>query len=254
MSNIVKHSGMIDPAHWQMLKEQATILVKSGMLPASVKTPEAAIAIMLKGNELSMPPMQSFAHINIIQGKPTLSPEGMLAQIWRVIPGAIVDFIRLEDDYCEIRAARPGRPPTIFKYSREDADKAGLSSKDNWKKYPRAMHRSRCVSEMARTIFPDAIAGCSYTPDEINPDLAVSLDDSGAMVIDVPPTPWPPVIFNRDSDEHKSKIKQLIEQSNVAEDSCDDAMSAILTALHGKEIVAGMMSGALAQWAATQQQ
>src|SRR5215217_5587294 len=159
----------MDISTWKMMLHQAEILVQSGMLPNSVKTPAAAVAIMMKGHELGMPPMQAFASINIIQGKPTLSPEGMLAQIWRTIPKAIIDFIRLEDDYCEIKAARPGRPATTFIYTKEDATKAGLIKKDNWLKYPRAMHRSRCVSEMARTLFHDAIAGCSYTPDKNDP-------------------------------------------------------------------------------------
>jgi hypothetical protein len=49
----------------------------------------------------------------------------------------------------------------------EDAKVAGLLSKDTWKKYPEAMLRARCVAIVARALFPDAIMGASYTPEEL---------------------------------------------------------------------------------------
>ena len=55
------------------------MLVKSRMLPATVKTKEAAAVIILKGRELGMPMMESFSLINVIQGKPTIAPQGMIA-------------------------------------------------------------------------------------------------------------------------------------------------------------------------------
>lgn len=163
---------------WSVMREQAAVLVDSGMLPGAIRTKEAGIAVMMKGHELGMPPMQAFAHISIIQGKPTLSPEGMLALIWKNIPSAVINFITIENEICHIEASRPNRPATSFKFTKADATLAGLWGKDNWRKYPRAMCRSRCVAEMARTLFPDAIMGCSYTPEEIEPDVIYS-DEGG---------------------------------------------------------------------------
>jgi len=55
--------------------EQATVWVKSGLLPSSVKTAEQAVVIALKGKELNLTPMASFELIDVIMGKPALKPE-----------------------------------------------------------------------------------------------------------------------------------------------------------------------------------
>lgn len=151
---------------WKLMVAQAKTLVASGMLPATINKPEKAIAIMMKGKELGLPPMLSFAHIHIIDGKPTISSEMMLSLIYKAFPKAHINFVRMDNDACEIDASRPNGQITKFTFSIDDAKSAGLADRGPWKKYTRAMLRSRCVSEMARVLFPDVVLGC-YTPDEL---------------------------------------------------------------------------------------
>lgn len=205
---------IINPTTWGVMRDQGTILVRSGFLPMSVKTPEQAIAIIMKGYELGMQPMQAFAHINVIQGKPTISSEGMLAQIWKSIPNAFIDFVRVEDEYCEIHAARPGRTPRKFVFQKSDADRAGLGNKDNWKKYPRAMYKARCISEMARTIFPDALMGCSHTAEELNPD--VTINDEGE-VIDIETNETSAEVMERAQDKRLEAFREHLKEMAVPE-------------------------------------
>lgn len=157
---------MPTPEEWAMVKEQAKLLVSSGMLPRTVDTPEKAIVIMLKGRELGFATMQSFAHINVIEGKPVLDAQGMLAQVYKNCPGAEIDFFVTTDHICRIMAARPGREKREFSYSIDDAQRAGLLSKDNWKKHPKSMLRHRAASAMCRTLFADCIDN-AYIPDEV---------------------------------------------------------------------------------------
>lgn len=175
---------LLNPQAWDTMKNQAMILVKSGFLPKAVDAPEKAIAIMMKGHEVGFPPMQSFAMINIIQGKPCVGAEGQLALIFKNCVGAKIDFIKLDVDCCIIEASRPNSKPIKFKFDLEDAKAAQLLGKDNWKKFPRNMYRSRCVSEMARSMFPDAIMGFSHTPEELDPNATI---DEEGQVVELPP-------------------------------------------------------------------
>lgn len=156
---------------WAVLKEQVGVAIKSGFLPQSINTPEKAITIALKGQELGIPPLQAFSHINVIQGKPTISSELMLALIYRNVPGAVVNIVESTSETCTIEASRPNGKPTKISFSMSEAKLAGVAGKDSWKKYPAAMLRARCISAVARAVFPDAIMGCSYTPEEIGAEV-----------------------------------------------------------------------------------
>lgn len=169
--------------NWQLMKQQAGELIKSGFLPAGIKSPEQAVAIILKGRELGVPPMQALSHIHVINGKPTMSAELMLAQVLKLHPKTKISYPERSSDKCVIKVQRDGSEPSTFSFTIADAQSAGLLNNPTWKKYPRAMLHARCVSEMCRSLFPDAIAGVSYCPEE----LGATVNEDGE-VIDVPST------------------------------------------------------------------
>lgn len=172
---------------WKLMWDMGKTLITSGFLPRAIDRPEKAIAVMLKGRELGWPPMRAFQHINVIDGKPTLSAEAMLALIYEKVPGARINITETSNETCAIEAARPGQEKaTRFAFTIEDAQRAGLTTKkgDVWRSYPRAMLRSRCVSEMARALFPDALMGCSYTPEELDAEV-----NGDGEIIDIAPAP-----------------------------------------------------------------
>jgi hypothetical protein len=160
-------------------KEQADSLLKSGFLPASIKTTEQAIAIILKGKEVGFPPMQAFSHINVINGKPAISAEGMNYLIRKTHPRARISILKRTDAVCEIKAQRHSdEAPVLFSFTMDDAKRAALLANPSWQKYPKAMLFARCFSEMARTLFPDAIGGISYTPEE----MGAQVNESGEVI------------------------------------------------------------------------
>ena len=153
------------------LKIQAKELLSSGFLPAHIKNENQFIAIALKGMEVGMTPMQAISQINVIQGKPCISSEGMLALVFKNVPTASIVYQSLTNTECVIKARRDKDSEySTFSFTLEDAKQAMLLGKDTWKKYPRDMLKARCITQMCRSLFPDAIAGISYTPEEISND------------------------------------------------------------------------------------
>lgn len=158
----------------QML-EQAQAWVKSGLLPASVKTPEQAVVIALKGKELGLAPMMSYEMIDVIMGKPSLKPKAMAAMVRKggVKYQTIKDFESVTnaegvvvDKITTIKFFRDGIEEEVsYKYS--DAQALGLTGKDNWKKQPGIMMYWRCFSKGANRVCPDLIGGL-YTTEELS--------------------------------------------------------------------------------------
>jgi hypothetical protein len=184
MSNIViqnQISLLPEQQEFETMKSIASMAFKSGLLPSGIKSAEAAMIIMLKGRELGIPAMQAFSHIHIINGKPTMSAELMLTQIYKCIPKAVINFITSDDQKCEIESQRPNGNKTRWSFTIIDAKKAELLSKDPWKKYTSAMLRARAITIMARAIFPDCLNGVSYTAEELGADI--DLDDQGNEII-----------------------------------------------------------------------
>jgi hypothetical protein len=154
---------------WQLITDMAKYLVGSGFLPDAVKTPQQAAAIMLKGRELGIPAMQSFSQIHVIKGKPTCSSELMLALIAR--GGVTWDWQESSDKVAGVVFHRHGFADCVGRYTIEEAKKANLLGKDSWKNYPTNMLRARAISNGARMIAPDLLAGMSYTPEEMGAEV-----------------------------------------------------------------------------------
>lgn len=162
------------------LKERAKLLVDSGFLPKAVNTPEKAMTIMLTGRELGLGFMESLRSINVIDGKPSMSAQLMVALCQRT--GELEDLIINEEtkDQCTVTVKRKGKTPYSYTFSMADAKALGLAdavrvdertqktytyTKDNWKKQPKVMLKWRAVAGALRVPFADAICGL-YIEDE----------------------------------------------------------------------------------------
>lgn len=181
---IVKsEAGTLAPGEWQAMREQAKALVSSGFLPKAINTPEKAITLAMAGRELGLGMMQAIRSLHIIDGKPVMSADLMAALVHRNVAGAMLRVETSDNEECVVVAARNGGKPTRFAFSLEDAKRAGLTNKDNWRKYPRAMLRARCLAEAVRATFPDALFGV-YHPDELG---AITTEDG--EVVEINPSP-----------------------------------------------------------------
>ncbi len=162
----------------------AQALLASGYLPNTIKTSQQAFAIITLGHELGLGAWASLNGINVIQGKPTVSPQTMLALINR--SGFLEDMhVEEGEDYSACTMKRRGRTPYTFTFSDADAQAMGLLSKDNWRKMRATMRRWRAINGCVRIVFPDVINGM-YPPEEIAPDMDVNEDGALLTVPDAP--------------------------------------------------------------------
>lgn len=173
----------IGASDWGAMREMATTLVKSGFLPKSINTPEKAIAIIITGQEIGLGPMQALRSIHIIEGKPTMGAELMMALALKRVPGGYIKIVECTNDQCVVRAGRSRGDTADYRFTIEDAKRAGLLGKSNWKNYPRAMLRSRVISEAVKAVFPDAMIG-AYTAEELGHE--VTAEDGGPEIESIP--------------------------------------------------------------------
>ena len=183
-------------ADWELMHKQAVVLHKSGLLPTSIKSPEAVMAIVLIGRELNIPMMTALNNINVIAGKPTIPPQLMLAMINRT---GELEQSKLwdEGETAFFTLKRRGREAYTASFSMEDARQfktsegygdqkrtISLSEKHNWKSQPRIMRQWRAIAACARVVFPDVVLGL-YTPDE----MGARVNEDGEL--DSEPKPEP---------------------------------------------------------------
>lgn len=153
------------PVAWDLELRGAAYLMRSGLCPAGVKSPEAALFIILAGRDLGLSPVAALRNIHVIQGKVEVSADLHLALFAK--SGGTLAWVALSDTEAAIRLTAPWlTAPHVSRWTMEDARRAGLGG-DNWKKYPRAMLRSRAITSGLKDIGFDATAGV-YAPGEIS--------------------------------------------------------------------------------------
>lgn len=152
---------------WDRELRGAGYLVRSGLCPTSVKSPEAALFIILAGRDLGLSPVAALRNIHIIQGKVELSADMQLALF--ASRGGRFRWLEVSETAAAIELHAPWLlSPHTSRWTMADASRAKLGG-DNWQKYPRAMLRSRAITAGLKDIGFDATAGV-YAPGEASED------------------------------------------------------------------------------------
>lgn len=146
----------------QDMQTMATAVAKSGLF--GMKTPEQALALMLIAQAENLHPAIAVRDYHIIQGRPALKADAMLARFQSACGS--VKWTCLTDERVAAVFSHPQGGSVEIDWDMRRAKNADLGSKDNWKKYPRQMLRARVISEGIRTVFPGCVAGF-YTPEEV---------------------------------------------------------------------------------------
>ena len=164
------------------MERMAKAIAESGLF--GMKTPQQALALMIVAQAENRHPGSVAAEYHIIQGRPALKADAMLARFQQA--GGVVEWQEYSDTKVSGLFSHPtaSPKPVPVEWTFAQATKAGLTGKDNWKNYPRAMLRARVVSEGVRTVYPAVCVGV-YTPEEVQDFEPAERKTRGRTIKDV---------------------------------------------------------------------
>ncbi len=166
------------------------VFYKSGMF-TDTRDEAVAIVKIMAGQEMGLAPFESMTGINIIKSRPTLSAATIGAKIkaspkydYRV---KVATELKNQIDFYEIEEGKRILIGSSI-YTIEQAQKAGLLGKDNWKTYPEDMLFARNISRGSRRYTPDVFTTPVYIAEEIEENspggLSYMPEDGGHKAIE----------------------------------------------------------------------
>lgn len=138
----------------------ADILAKSSIVPKDFANNPGNILVAIQwGMELGLQPMQAMQNIAVINNRPALWGDAVIAL---VRGSTLCEYIYESDDgnTATCRVKRRGEDEQARTFSMEDAQKAGLGGKAGpWTQYPKRMRQMRARAFALRDVFPDVLRG-----------------------------------------------------------------------------------------------
>jgi len=180
-------AGMgFEPTNLTQMITFADMLGKSGLVPAAIRgKPQDILVVLMTGHEFGLSPMASLRLVSAVDGKAIIGGEAYLAVVQASPECEFFDMVESTPKKATFKAKKRGSDTVhTLTWTIEQAATAGLLGKDNWKRYPDAMLRWRCVSALAKLVFASRFAGV-YTEDEKEEIVASgSTSDGTAQRVD----------------------------------------------------------------------
>lgn len=238
---------------FEQLERISESIAKSGLFQ-NINSKEKALTLMMLCQSEGLHPMQALKRYNIIQNRPALKADAMLADFQN--HGGIVMWDKYNDEEVTATFTHPNktrititwtieRASKIFQTTRDEKGnfvKISLAEKDNWKNYKREMMRARVISEGIRTIMPEVVVGM-YTPEEISdftdisavpinikPEKSIQLVEPKEKILPVVIESKPDVNVKLLQEENKKPIKNETEKKiDILKKEVDDEPKRIVS-------------------------
>ncbi len=189
-----------------------------------VLSPEAALMVLQFGFDLGLSPSMALTSVHFYDGKPSMSGNLM----WSIVKGDPdwTDSRILDRTLrgCKIEWVKKGKIQGISEFNEDDARRAKLLDKDNYKKYPKAMFFNRAISEGFKLYCPHLAHGYTiYTPDELGQEI----NQDGEAVFSVksfsPATPSG-TSNQTESSPLRQEVITLLESSGLTQEEAADRL------------------------------
>lgn len=174
----------------------ANAVVKAGMAPRGLETPEKAMVAIMHGLEVGLTPMNALQSIAVVNGRPTVWGDGAigLARGSGLLEWMEERFEGQGDDYVAVcLVKRRGEPkPVRGDFSVADAKRAGLWGKQGpWQQYSKRMLQMRARAFALRDGFADVLKGLSIK-EEVD-DIPAGREAPPPRDVTPPRVPSPPL-------------------------------------------------------------
>jgi hypothetical protein len=160
-TNAVVVRGFMNPVTVKDGMDLAQWIAKSDLAPRDYKDkPQNVLIAMQMGLEVGLSPMQSIQNIAVINGRPSIWGDSMLAlcQNHRDFESIDENQSTQEKGVCIVK--RRGMEPQTRTFTVDDAKKAGLWGKQGpWQTSPARMLKLRARAFALRDTFADALRG-----------------------------------------------------------------------------------------------
>lgn len=200
------------PTNMKEAMEFAGLLAKSDIVPKDYQGKPGNVLVAIQwGMEIGLQPMQAMQNIAVINGRPSIWGDAMIALV-RACPAFeyINETQTDKEATCVIK--RKGEPEAVRTFSLEDAKRAGLMGKSGpWTQYPKRMMQMRARSWALRDVFPDVLKGMICAEEAL---------DSGPR--DVTPVTRTAANLER---LRQTKAEPEPQPDNAAMDACLDAIA-----------------------------
>lgn len=211
------------------LKEMATQVVKGGLFPG-IKTPEQALTLFLVAQAEGLHPMTATMRYNIIQNRPAMKAEAMLASF--MDRGGTVDWTEYTDEAVTGLFRSAGVPKGVsVRWTMADAKRAGVTMNQTWTKYPRQMLKARVASDGVRMCDPSVNTG-RYTPEEVSEFEPTQRAIPAEIVPPEPPQELPEPSLEplleaslRQQPEEGDEVPETDPEEEILCDSCNGIVS-----------------------------
>lgn len=211
----------------------ANMLASSSLVPKDYQRSPGNILVAIQwGAEVGLKPLQAMQNIAVINGRPSLWGDAMLA-IVRASP-LCESVIETESDTkgtCTVK--RRGEPEYTVEFTVEDAKKAGLYGKQGpWQTATRRMMKLRARAFALRDKFPDVLRGIGIK--EIMEDDAEQPENRivnmGKAEIARPPEPEKPVALPPyEADRFETNLAQWNGLIQSGKKSADQVIATLST-------------------------
>ena len=138
----------------------ADFLANSDIVPKDFQKKPANVLVAIQwGMELGLQAMQAMQNIAVINGRPSLWGDAVIALV-RGSP--LCEYVYESDDgeTATCRVKRRGEDEQVRTFSMTDAKLAGLAGKQGpWSQYPKRMRQMRARAFALRDVFPDVLRG-----------------------------------------------------------------------------------------------